>query len=64
VDYGSEFRYRNPIVDERTLTVASASRARRGHPRGTARGEAERLSTIAICNVMGSMVTREAQGRS
>jgi len=29
VDYGSEFRYRDPIIDSRTLTVVSASPARR-----------------------------------
>ena len=26
VDYGSEFRYRDPILDSKTLTVASANR--------------------------------------
>jgi len=31
VDYGSEFRYRDPILDAKTLTFASASPAKRRH---------------------------------
>ena len=63
VDYGSEYRYRDPIIDDKTLalvitqsgetadTLAALREAQRKHAR-----------SIAICNVVGSMVTREAQG--
>ena len=45
VDYGSEFRYRDPILDSKTLTVCiQPVRRNRRHPRGSARSEAERLS--------------------
>jgi glucosamine--fructose-6-phosphate aminotransferase (isomerizing) len=63
VDYGSEFRYRDPILDEKTLTVCISQS---GETADTLAGqrEAKRKGspTIAICNVMGSMVTREAAG--
>jgi len=63
VDYGSEFRYRDPILDEKTLTVCISQS---GETADTLAGQREAKSkgspTIAICNVMGSMVTREAAG--
>jgi glucosamine--fructose-6-phosphate aminotransferase (isomerizing) len=63
VDYGSEFRYRDPILDERTLTVCISQS---GETADTLAGQREAKMkgspTIAICNVMGSMVTREAAG--
>jgi glutamine---fructose-6-phosphate transaminase (isomerizing) len=63
VDYGSEFRYRDPILDEKTLTVCISQS---GETADTLAGQREAKMkgspTIAICNVMGSMVTREAAG--
>jgi glutamine---fructose-6-phosphate transaminase (isomerizing) len=63
VDYGSEFRYRDPILDEKTLTVCISQS---GETADTLAGQREAKSkgspTLAICNVMGSMVTREAAG--
>ena len=63
VEYASEFRYRNPPIDDRTLvfaitqsgetadTLAALREAKRqGHP------------TLAICNVVGSTIAREADG--
>jgi glucosamine--fructose-6-phosphate aminotransferase (isomerizing) len=63
VDIGSEFRYRNPILeDDHLVLVISQS----GETADTlaAQREARRrgVKTLAICNVVGSMVTREAQG--
>ena len=63
VDIGSEFRYRNPILeDDHLVLVISQS----GETADTlaAQREARRrgIKTLAICNVVGSMVTREAQG--
>src|SRR5262249_41243011 len=63
VDYGSEFRYRDPILDEKTLTVCISQS---GETADTLAGQREAKlkgsPTLAICNVMGSMVTREAAG--
>src|SRR6266851_1455695 len=63
VDYGSEYRYRHPIVSPNTLAVvitqsgetADTLAALRQAKRGGAR-------SIAICNVVGSMATRESDG--
>jgi glutamine---fructose-6-phosphate transaminase (isomerizing) len=63
VDYGSEFRYRDPILDGKTLTVCISQS---GETADTLAGQREAKlkgsPTLAICNVMGSMVTREAAG--
>ena len=63
VDYGSEFRYRDPIVDEHTLTVVISQS---GETADTLAAQREAKSkgskTLAICNVVGSMIAREAVG--
>ncbi len=63
VDYGSEFRYRDPILDSKTLTICISQS---GETADTLAAQREAKSkgspTLAICNVMGSMVTREAAG--
>jgi glutamine---fructose-6-phosphate transaminase (isomerizing) len=63
VDYSSEFRYRRPIVDARTLAVVITQSGETADTLGALR-EAKRLGarSIAICNVVGSMATREADG--
>ena len=63
VDYGSEFRYRDPIVDSNTLTVCISQSGETADTLAAQR-EAKRKGspTLAICNVMGSMITREAAG--
>jgi glucosamine--fructose-6-phosphate aminotransferase (isomerizing) len=62
-DYGSEFRYRDPILTGRTLTVVISQS---GETADTLAAQREAKSkgskTLAICNVIGSMVTREADG--
>lgn len=63
VEYASEFRYRNPPIDRNTIVVAITQSGetadtlaalreskRKGHP------------TLAICNVVGSTIAREANG--
>jgi glucosamine--fructose-6-phosphate aminotransferase (isomerizing) len=63
VEYASEFRYRNPPVDRNTIVVALTQSGetadtlaalreskRKGHP------------TLALCNVVGSSIAREADG--
>jgi glutamine---fructose-6-phosphate transaminase (isomerizing) len=63
VDYGSEFRYRDPIVTPDTLTVVISQSGETADTRA-AQLEAKRKGsrTLAICNVVGSMITREAAG--
>ena len=63
VDYGSEFRYRDPIVGEDTLTVVISQSGETADTLAAQR-EAKRKGspTLAICNVIGSMITREAAG--
>ena len=63
VDYGSEFRYRAPILDSGTLTVLISQSGETADTLAAQR-EAKRKGskTLAICNVIGSMVTREASG--
>jgi glucosamine--fructose-6-phosphate aminotransferase (isomerizing) len=63
VDYGSEFRYRDPIIAPGTLTVVISQS---GETADTLAAQREAKSkgsrTVAICNVVGSMITREAAG--
>jgi glutamine---fructose-6-phosphate transaminase (isomerizing) len=63
VDYGSEFRYRTPIVDADTLAVAISQSGETADTLAAFR-EAKRRGAlpIGICNVQGSMLTREAAG--
>src|SRR3954468_13773795 len=63
VDYGSEFRYRDPIVGEDTLTVVISQSGETADTLAAQREAKQKGSkTVAICNVVGSMVTREAAG--
>jgi len=63
VDYGSEFRYRAPILTPETLTVLVSQS---GETADTLAAQREARSkgsrTLAICNVLGSMLGREADG--
>jgi len=63
VDYGSEYRYRNPIVPPNTLAVVITQSGETADTLAALR-EAKKggASTIAICNVVGSMATRETDG--
>jgi glucosamine--fructose-6-phosphate aminotransferase (isomerizing) len=63
VDYGSEFRYRDPILDSKTLTVCISQSGETADTLAAQReAKAKGSPTVAICNVMGSMITREAAG--
>jgi glucosamine--fructose-6-phosphate aminotransferase (isomerizing) len=63
VDYGSEFRYRRPLITDRTLAIAITQSGETADTLGSLR-EAKRLGarSLAICNVVGSMATRDAEG--
>jgi glucosamine--fructose-6-phosphate aminotransferase (isomerizing) len=63
VDYGSEYRYRDPIVGARTLTVVITQSGETADTLAALR-EARRRGarSVAVCNVVGSMATRETEG--
>src|SRR5438067_521206 len=63
VDYGSEYRYRNPIVDKNTLVIGVTQSGETadtiaGMQEAKARGE----KLITICNVIGAAATRMSDG--
>ncbi len=63
VDYGSEYRYRNPIVDPSVLAVGisqSGETADTLSAMEAAREKGGRL--LAVCNVTGSQATRISEG--
>ncbi len=63
VDYGSEFRYRDPMVDGRTLCVFISQSGETADTLAALReARAKGARTAAICNVVGSMITRDADG--
>jgi glucosamine--fructose-6-phosphate aminotransferase (isomerizing) len=63
VDYGSEFRYRDPILGPDTLTVVISQSGETADTLAAQREAKQKGSkTLAICNVVGSMITREAAG--
>jgi glucosamine--fructose-6-phosphate aminotransferase (isomerizing) len=63
VDYGSEYRYRHPIVNTRTLAIVITQSGETADTLAALR-EAKRdgARSIAVCNVVGSMATRETDG--
>src|SRR5687767_9555456 len=63
VEYGSEYRYRNPIVAADELAIVITQSGETADTLAALR-EAKRkgASSIAVCNVVGSMATREADG--
>ena len=63
VDYGSEYRYRDPIVPRHTLAVVITQSGETADTLAALR-EAKKKGalSIAICNVVGSMATRETDG--
>lgn len=63
VDYGSEFRYRDPIISPDVLTVVISQSGETADTLAAQREAKQKGSkTLAICNVVGSMITREASG--
>ena len=63
VDYGSEYRYRNPIIDDSTLVIGVTQS---GETADTIAGmqEAKKRGAklITICNVIGAAATRMSDG--
>ncbi|HEU4796456.1 MAG TPA: glutamine--fructose-6-phosphate transaminase (isomerizing) [Pyrinomonadaceae bacterium] len=63
VDYASEFRYREPVMDENTLLLVISQSGETADTIAALR-EAKEIGAkvLAICNVQGSMIVREADG--
>jgi glutamine---fructose-6-phosphate transaminase (isomerizing) len=63
VDYGSEYRYRGPIVAKNTLAVVITQSGETADTLAALR-EAKQggACSLAVCNVVGSMATRETEG--
>ena len=63
VDYASEYRYRDPIADPHAIGLLITQS---GETADTIAAQRELIAkgskTLAICNVVGAAVTREAQG--
>jgi glucosamine--fructose-6-phosphate aminotransferase (isomerizing) len=63
VDYGSEFRYRDPIINKNTLVIAISQSGETADTLAAQReARMKDAKILAICNVVGSMLTREANG--
>ena len=63
VDYASEWRYRDPIVAPNTITLVISQSGETADTIAAQReAKARGSKTLAICNVVGSMITREAAG--
>jgi glucosamine--fructose-6-phosphate aminotransferase (isomerizing) len=63
VDYGSEYRYRAPIVSNNTLAVVITQSGETADTLAALReAKAGGAASMAVCNVVGSMATRETDG--
>ncbi len=63
VEYASEFRYRNPVIDEDTVVIAISQSGETADTLAAMR-EAKRrgATTMGIVNVVGSTIARETDG--
>ena len=63
VEYASEFRYRNAPLDDRTLVFVLSQSGETADTLGALREVRRRgHPSLAICNVVGSTIAREAEG--
>ena len=61
VDVASEFRYRNPLVDEKTLAIYISQSGETADTIAALKlAKSKGAKTLAISNVIGSSITREA----
>ena len=63
VEYASEFRYRNPVVDDHTLVIGISQSGETADTLAAIR-EAKRRGarTVGVVNVVGSTIAREVDG--
>src|SRR6185503_12302701 len=63
IDYASEFRYRDPVIDENSLLLVISQSGETADTIAALREAKERnAKVLAICNVQGAMIVREADG--
>ena len=63
VEYASEFRYRNPIIDQKTLIMAISQSGETADILGAVKEIRKKgARVISICNVMGSSLTQLSDG--
>jgi glucosamine--fructose-6-phosphate aminotransferase (isomerizing) len=63
VDYGSEYRYRNPIVDDTTLVIGVTQSGETADTiAGMQEAKAHGAKLFTICNVIGAAATRMSDG--
>src|ERR1043166_4713612 len=63
VDYGSEYRYRNPIIDESTLIIGVTQSGETADTiAGMQEAKKKGAKLITICNVIGAAATRMSDG--
>jgi len=60
IDVASEFRYRNPVLEEGTLIMAISQSGETADTLAAVRDcRSKGFSSLAVCNVVGSTLTRE-----
>jgi glutamine---fructose-6-phosphate transaminase (isomerizing) len=63
IDYGSEFRYRDPLVNSNTLVIAISQSGETADTLAAVReAKSKKAAILSICNVVGSMLSRESHG--
>jgi glucosamine--fructose-6-phosphate aminotransferase (isomerizing) len=63
IDYGSEFRYRDPLVDDNSLIIAISQSGETADTLAAVReAKMKKARILSICNVVGSMLSRESHG--
>ena len=63
VEYASEFRYRNPVVDKQTLVIGISQSGETADTLAAIREAKQRgARTIGLVNVVGSTIAREVHG--
>lgn len=63
VEYASEFRYRNPIIDAHTLVFVISQSGETADTLAALREASRKGATVlGICNVVGSSIARETHG--
>jgi glucosamine--fructose-6-phosphate aminotransferase (isomerizing) len=63
IDYGSEFRYRDPLVNENSLVIAISQSGETADTLAAVReAKGKHARILSICNVIGSMLSRESDG--
>jgi glucosamine--fructose-6-phosphate aminotransferase (isomerizing) len=63
VDYGSEFRYRDPLLDRNSLVIAISQSGETADTLAAVReAKGKNARILSICNVVGSMLSRESDG--